>query len=385
MPRPSPLLVCILAACSHLVKGLAVRTPGSSCGPTRGVKLGSPVSNATGEAICEELLRLPNYDGLPDPPAKRCNVKTGENCRAVLELGGAISDPAAGFSSTYGTYTINQLLLAEILGMIPYANYTGEQAGSYWERLRKGDDSPNNAWDYYFNPVSAYSPGDQRFAGLPRCKVSGELSRQLHSRQGWSVRSWSYGCERGRRYEEIMDRSRPLGARVVAQYYKARPEVYAAVEGMLGSGRRWGQQKVLGMHMRGTDKQNGRQIIDPDAYYPHALAFVEKYPGSLVYLATDDENFRNRALSWPSAVSSRLVAHPLFALARNTDAGRPFGGKKFRREEGFHALVDILALSKCDWLLHSISGLSEFAMYFNPKLQQRSTNLERNQTPSYNL
>ena len=38
-------------------------------------------------------------------------------------------------------------------------------------------------------------------------------------------------------------------------------------------------------------------------------------------------------------------------------------------------LMDILLLAKCDMLLHSASGVSEMAIYFNPGLQSRSLNL----------
>ncbi len=39
-------------------------------------------------------------------------------------------------------------------------------------------------------------------------------------------------------------------------------------------------------------------------------------------------------------------------------------------------LIDALLLSKCDWLLHSASGVAEFAIYWNLKLHRRSVHLQ---------
>jgi hypothetical protein len=40
------------------------------------------------------------------------------------------------------------------------------------------------------------------------------------------------------------------------------------------------------------------------------------------------------------------------------------------------ALTDALAMSKCTYLLHGLSALSEAAFFINPGLMERSVNLE---------
>ena len=51
------------------------------------------------------------------------------------------------------------------------------------------------------------------------------------------------------------------------------------------------------------------------------------------------------------------------------------------------AQTDLLALSKCTFFLHSLSALSESALYLNPGLVERAINLEdphsKHKTPEY--
>ena len=42
----------------------------------------------------------------------------------------------------------------------------------------------------------------------------------------------------------------------------------------------------------------------------------------------------------------------------------------------WQVLLDALLLSRTDYLLHSASGVAEFAIYFNPSLHESSVHLQ---------
>ena len=70
----------------------------------------------------------------------------------------------------------------------------------------------------------------------------------------------------------------------------------------------------------------------------------------------------------------------------NNVAFKGRGGGKHNYRKGEEVLIDALLLSRSDWLLHSASGVAEFAIYTNPALHNRSVHLQytrRRQRPPW--
>ncbi len=110
-------------------------------------------------------------------------------------------------------------------------------------------------------------------------------------------------------------------------------------------------------------------------FFPYAQAFVEHGGGS-IFVATDSslviDEIRSR---WPSDITSHVVYQVGTILSHNDTATFELGISHHRIN--VEALTDILALSKCTYLVHGLSALSEAAMYLNPSLIERSINLEQ--------
>ena len=64
----------------------------------------------------------------------------------------------------------------------------------------------------------------------------------------------------------------------------------------------------------------------------------------------------------------------LAALGRGAILGARRSGGNYRKGE--EVLLDALLLSRCDFLLHSASGVAEFAIYWNPALHGKSVHLQ---------
>eukprot|EP00545_Synedropsis_sp_CCMP1620_P009884 CAMPEP_0119028204 /NCGR_PEP_ID=MMETSP1176-20130426/38491_1 /TAXON_ID=265551 /ORGANISM="Synedropsis recta cf, Strain CCMP1620" /LENGTH=203 /DNA_ID=CAMNT_0006984291 /DNA_START=33 /DNA_END=640 /DNA_ORIENTATION=+ len=131
----------------------------------------------------------------------------------------------------------------------------------------------------------------------------------------------------------------------------------------------------LGMHIRHGDKWTSRYLVAVSDYRPYCEAFVDN-GGGAIYLATDsglvvDEIMRE----WPERVSSRIVRQPAVqGLSRNKSAAFDLGVSTHRTN--VEALIDARALSKCTYLLHGLSALSEAALFMNHGLTERAVNVE---------
>lgn len=120
--------------------------------------------------------------------------------------------------------------------------------------------------------------------------------------------------------------------------------------------------------------------VSPDEYLPYVTAFLRHHPSGTVFVATDSPAFlasiRER---WPASNlkyrTDVLRDERNVAFARGRGGGQG-GGSGRGYQKGEDVLLDMLLLSRCDWLLHAASGVAEFAIYFNPQLHERSVHLQ---------
>jgi hypothetical protein len=137
-------------------------------------------------------------------------------------------------------------------------------------------------------------------------------------------------------------------------------------------------QNSLGMHIRHSDKWTSRYIIPVREFLPYCTAFVD-HGGASIYLATDSSKVLNEILlTWPGRVVDRLIVQEgVKGLSSNGSAAFDLGIGNHRTNT--EALTDLLALSKCTYLLHGLSALTEAVFYINPGLARRAINLDDNE------
>lgn len=291
-----------------------------------------------------------------------------------------------------------------------------------------------NAFEYYFRPVCAGTAEPQQDTPQLTC----EQREAVHRQQPWAVRTYYYGVDDpkpppGSNETDTYDdawysRHRREGHRLVRAYLRLKPRLAAELrraeaqllgapvppgaaadaEGGPPAGREAAatgrpvdaaskgdraQQipprgEVLGVHLRGTDKgkylasaASGRPV-PPREYEPYVDAFLRSHPNGTVFVATDSPAFlaevKTRWLQrWPGAPFRwredilRSEANAAFDR-RGVGGGTPPSNAR----KGEEVLIDALLLARCDWLLHSASGVAEFAIYSNLKLHRRSVHLQ---------
>jgi hypothetical protein len=127
-----------------------------------------------------------------------------------------------------------------------------------------------------------------------------------------------------------------------------------------------GQRSCVGVHLRGTDKGDGRIATD----WVRAVTEVDKRlqagNESAIFLATDDEDYLTKTVK-------RYNTSMLFYLPALRTRGKL---PTFRVHDAVQAshevLRDIMCLSKCSYLVAGASSVSEMVMYMNPWLHNNS-------------
>jgi len=254
-----------------------------------------------------------------------------------------------------------------------------------------------NAFEYYFRPLCENPPSQ-----LAAPKLTCEQREQVHRVLPWAVRTYYYGRNDPQSSsptngswaefnEQWYRKQRTEGARLVSKYLRLQPSIEARLEQLSVSllGRAGGPSRrpngvtlprspTLGVHLRGTDKGkyiqtagSGRQVL-PSEYIPYVHAFLEAHPNGSVFVATDSPSFLSEVQErWPQS----RVRYQREVLRMETNIAFS-AGKHSNYRKGEEVLLDMLLLSRCDFLLHAASGVAEFAIYFNPKLHHNSVHLQ---------
>lgn len=255
----------------------------------------------------------------------------------------------------------------------------------------------NGIWPSYFEPLLQNDwYNDPSCQQLPLVQIDPELvSPGMHRCAEWAVRPWQVVGMPPRlsaQWRKItlhawFGEMRQRAYAVVAQYYRPQPWLQQEIESANPSNR-----KCLAMHIRMTDKGHGRTLIPLEAFLPYAQAYTDSTAtarGSdpknyTIYLATDDSHLLERLeQSWPKQVVERIV-YRTNTLRSPGNATAVFDlHASNRHRTNTEALVEVYAMSRCQFIVHGYSAMAEAAIYINyPILHNHSVCLENEQNMS---
>ena len=204
----------------------------------------------------------------------------------------------------------------------------------------------------------------------------------------WSVFAAAADGDYRRKPQDTFDQAwyaamRKRGSQLVRRYVVPLPSITA------DAARVWatlwppsaGNGPVLGLQLRGTDIATMpaafvvRRRVDLARVLPLVQSYLRAKPNARIFLATDDAGLLREILAWPKAVTARL-AH---RFHRGVGQGRSFrvgcSDRSVAKQQGLDVLRDILLLAKCNFLVHSASGVAEIVHYFQPNLHRHSVTL----------
>eukprot|EP01084_Bolivina_argentea_P016605 31056_1 len=301
---------------------------------------------------------------------------------ALIAYGG---DGAAGYATNYYTYTINFILYAQSLNMEISIIYNSKYNHKYFD-----SSIGKNSFNYWFEPI---------LSNLSNTSIiSLTLLPFIHHISNNSVHAWYYSDFTQQTFNHSLYNetwyyhNRLLGSQIVSKYIHPKQEIIQEANEMwtLLTHTYTDQQViVLGVQMRGTDKGGlGRHKVEPDAYmsyivqfilYFHNLGYIVK-----IFVATDDKNyFRYIETYWNyENILDKQHKYSDIIIQQDNVIRSKFRKAVFSMDDlpayeaGKQCLLDILLLTKCDYLIHSASAVAEAVHWNNINMHNKSIHLE---------
>lgn len=231
-------------------------------------------------------------------------------------------------------------------------------------------------WNHYLEPVSEYDPQNVVCQKLAYLTLEYEhLTPGIHAYAPWAVRSWEYYKmppylrHKSSYRSGLRDWYAPQRMRaheIVTKYYRFLPHVRDAARQLVPDGTR-----CLAVHIRHSDKGGlARKKIPVADFLPFVRAYAEN-GGGQVYLATDSSKVVEQVeKEWSQ---SKLIVQG--GIVRSA-ISKPVFRQGSHNRTNTEVLVDILAMSRCQFIVHGFSAVSEATHYLNPSLHNRSVDLE---------
>mmetsp|Transcript_7618 Transcript_7618/g.11535 ORF Transcript_7618/g.11535 Transcript_7618/m.11535 type:complete len:426 (-) Transcript_7618:96-1373(-) len=297
---------------------------------------------------------------------------------------------------------LNSIRYAERKRYIPYV-FIGEETDRHGKNPYFQESVGSNIWDYYFRPISPLVPPDGEHAEVfvHDHHLSWEQDRKLHNSPE-AIKAYYYGEEadgngtiiknKKRFQKNLYDdtfywRQRSLAHRVVKDFIRVKNSVLEIADDFIEAKLSGG--KVLGVHMRGTDKiasGGGGPIIPASTYAEYVQRFTKRHPRGWVFVATESQELlQNLKDHLPVESRARIVSRDGVLRSNSTFKRKDkvleqniFLDSSVDRgfQKGLDVLVDVLLLSSCDFLIHGASSVSEAAIWFNLALHNNSIHLQ---------
>jgi hypothetical protein len=244
----------------------------------------------------------------------------------------------------------------------------------------------DGVWNNYFEPITDFIPGDKSCENKPL--VTMDLYLVTPGVHGFS------GAPKAWRYEYLPDYitkphiplndwlapQRQSAHSVLKRHIQFLPRIKTKAERVNPYCSI--KNSCLGIHIRHSDKAAGRRHIDTDEFLPYVKAFLDA-GGKWVYIATDSEKaFDYIKSKWPQNVL-KVIRSMGDDVVRSNNLQAVFDIDSHHRTNE-EILVEILALSKCQFMIHGLSAVTESSIWINIDLHYTSVNLEDPQHPDEN-
>jgi len=151
------------------------------------------------------------------------------------------------------------------------------------------------------------------------------------------------------------------------KYLGIRPDILEETDSFIAT--HFNGRKVLGLHYRGTDKAGEAPLVAKEQLLQHIRAVLAERPHlEMIFVSTDDEKI----------ISFLQQSDLHLPVIFRQDAVRSRDGDQFHRKKEVSksvvnrdAIVNMLLLSRTDFLLKTASILSDCSVIFNPSLEIR--------------
>ncbi len=249
-----------------------------------------------------------------------------------------------------------------------------DSSSSYY--APEGYNGTTNAWEYYFEPVSAarYLPGDtvikQTYFGRPsifwdyfeyisHMDMCTPEEKEVFKRVTDQEFTFYAPYQKGQFHVYSENLRASVKKEIIDRFIKLRPSIQKKIDAFYELNMK--NKRTIGIHLRG--KHSYGEI--PFVPISIILAEANKYAGEDVqfFVATDQVALLAQA-------QRELKGNVIFYdCQRFSDTTAPIpNGTKLHPKLGEDVLIEAMLLSRCDFFVHTISHLSTGVLYLNPTL-----------------
>ena len=245
-------------------------------------------------------------------------------------------------------FVIHHLVICDQLKMIPVIDMENFQT---FYNCKKKIRNTYNSWEYYFEPVSKF-----KLKEIYKSKNVLFCDNKT-SKSGFSIENYSSDFKYFNGFQFLDYRHK----KIVKKYIKIHADILAEARAIY---KKFKKNKVLGICFRGSDqKKSAYQPYTPtEKQMMHATdLLIKKYNFNKIYLCTEDTDYLN--------FYKKNYNNILFNSnsIRTTDRKDLFDSKEnsHRYKIGRGNLVDMLVLSKTNFLLFASSNIPSAAIFFS--------------------
>jgi ribonuclease HI len=237
----------------------------------------------------------------------------------------------------------------------------------------------DGVWDDYFESVSDFVPGDASCRDKPLVTMSlYQVTPGVHGFAPWAPRCWRYEylpdyvTKPHVPLNEWLEPQRHVAHKTLTKYIKFLPHIQEKAD--LVNPDCSLEHSCLGIHIRQSDKAAGRRQIQTDEFLPYVEAFVQG-GGEWIYLATDSGKVMEHIKKeWPKYLQKKIRSMG-DNVVRSNDNQAVFDIASHHRTNT-EILIEILALSNSQFMIHGLSAVTETSIWINVDLHYTSVDLE---------
>jgi hypothetical protein len=267
--------------------------------------------------------------------------------------------PGAGFFSNLN-FVIHNLLICEKLKFIPVIDMKNYPTIYNCKNKINGN---YNSWLYYFKPVSKYKLSEVY------------KSKNVILCDNKTSRDNAFSSKNYKDEFKYLNGFRFLNKEhhgIFKKYIIIKKDILKIANNFIKNNFK---KKVLGICFRGSDqKKSGYHPYPPtkEQMLFATDALIKKYKFKKIYLCTEDIDYLNL---YKKKYVNKII---YFNNPRTNDKKDLFKGNnnKHRYKIGLGNLIDMIILSKTDYLLHGISNIPEAAIFYS-KLYSNRKNFPR--------
>jgi hypothetical protein len=234
-----------------------------------------------------------------------------------------------------------------------------------------------NVWNYYYEPIGPSAEELQRLIRLGQVytlSAASDLVRLFR----WEPRSWFMNpYDYYRSVENHADGDYPAewweAQREKARQFlrdgtiRFKPAILEQVRLFVEKNF---SEETLGLQLRGSDKfdfgagPNLSRKVEPEEYFPHIDRYLAEHPKcTRIFAATDQRQWLK---TLEQAYPGRIISFSEWSLS-DSDENR-FHDDSAKAARGVEVIVDLLLLSRCDYVLKCHAAVGEMAVTLNPDL-----------------